>query len=637
MKKIRFLGIGIAITLAILACSTGAPPAPTSSPTQPAPLKPATVTSTAPTLTPPPLTPDTSTPTPSPLTPDTPTPVLSVDEGPDTLPLPPCPASDDYAWSHAYQPELGYIHQILPSGDGNFYVTGGLKQKSSLWLAKLTPDGRLLWQGLYGADDVQMQVNASGNLILSGMYSTQEISPDGDILRKLKHRALFDADGGFTILGGGQAVRYNASAAALWQFSAKDLGAFGEITSDGGALFAYAGQYADASHYMHPIYTDIKVIRITASGAVLQTVYGKLVGHETLDFMRATRDGGALLGGGHTYEELGSDYDIWLMKLNASGGISWQSTLKLAPDPEWIRQIIFLENGYLVETEVNYSGTPTLIHLKPNGSLNWQKVLSSVRGPVRITTAASAPDGGLLLAGQTGEKNGLYWLARLDPKGNLVWEKTLGCANLPGESQTEVFAILPLPGGQILLGGATDLVGGQPTGKSAAWLANIRDSGEKLGLLQLSPARFSVTTTLGRRPANLPDEISQTAALTPGSLTADPPLQTDEQPLPACLPARVVFPTPAALPSLTPSVTPTPSFARDLYLTDPPLQGDDVLKLQQRLLELGYTEVGTPDGIFGQMTRSAVVRFQQNNKLDVDGYVGPKTWQKLFSADAVKG
>jgi hypothetical protein len=625
--NLRLFGIGIFLTLAILACSTGAPSAPTISPAEQTPrnlstVKPAESTPTAT----PSLAPDTATPVP--LTPDTLT--------PDTLTIPPCPASDDYAWSHAYQPELGYIHQILPSGDGNFYLTGGLRRKSGLWLAKLAPDGRLLWQGIYGADDVQMQVNASGNLILTGTYTAREINPQGELVRELNQRGALNPDGGFTIISGSQAARYDKAQVPLWQFSAKDLDAFGEITSDGGAMFAYAGQYADTSHYMRPIYTDLKVIRITASGDVLQAVYGKLVGHETLDFMRATRDGGALLAGAHTYEELGLDYDIWLMKLNASGGISWQSTLKLAPEPEWIRQIIFLENGYLVETEVNYSGTPTLIHLKPNGSLNWQKVISSARGPVVINTAASAPDGGLLLAGQTGEKNSLYWLARLDPKGNLVWEKTLGCANLPGETRTEVLAILPLPGGQILLGGATDLVGGQPTGKSSAWLANIRDSGEKLGLLQLSPARFSVTTTLGRRPATLPDEISQTASLTLALATPQPPIQTDEQPLPACLPARVVFPTPAALPTLTPSVTPTPSFARDLYLSDPPMQGDDVLLLQQRLFELGYTEVGAPDGVFGKMTREAVVRFQQNNKLDVDGYVGPKTWRKLFSPDAKK-
>lgn len=66
------------------------------------------------------------------------------------------------------------------------------------------------------------------------------------------------------------------------------------------------------------------------------------------------------------------------------------------------------------------------------------------------------------------------------------------------------------------------------------------------------------------------------------------------------------------------------------------MQGDDVLKLQQRLYELGYTEVGARDGIFGRMTTAAVRNFQQRNALEVDGYVGPKTWTRLFSKDAVR-
>ncbi len=114
--------------------------------------------------------------------------------------------------------------------------------------------------------------------------------------------------------------------------------------------------------------------------------------------------------------------------------------------------------------------------------------------------------------------------------------------------------------------------------------------------------------------------------------TPTPTLIPTRTPIPSATPTRT------ATPLVTATFTPTPPpFVRNLYLTDPPLQGDDVLKLQQRLLELGYTEVGTPDGVFGKMTREAVVRFQQNNKLDVDGYVGPKTWQTLFSAGAVKG
>ena len=52
--------------------------------------------------------------------------------------------------------------------------------------------------------------------------------------------------------------------------------------------------------------------------------------------------------------------------------------------------------------------------------------------------------------------------------------------------------------------------------------------------------------------------------------------------------------------------------------------------LQNRLLELGYTELGTADGSFGKLTESAVVHFQQDNGLEVDGIVGPMTWEVLF-------
>jgi WD40 repeat protein len=106
---------------------------------------------------------------------------------------------------------------------------------------------------------------------------------------------------------------------------------------------------------------------------------------------------------------------------------------------------------------------------------------------------------------------------------------------------------------------------------------------------------------------------------------------------PSSTPIPSVTPTRTATPILTATFTTTPPpFTRTLSLTNPPMQGEDVLLLQQRLLELGYSEVGTPDGIFGKMTDSAVRRFQQNNGLEADGYVGPKTWGKLFSADAKK-
>jgi WD40 repeat protein len=83
--------------------------------------------------------------------------------------------------------------------------------------------------------------------------------------------------------------------------------------------------------------------------------------------------------------------------------------------------------------------------------------------------------------------------------------------------------------------------------------------------------------------------------------------------------------------------TPTPTtLTRTLKLTDPPLAGDDVMLLQQRLASLGYTEVGIPDGVFGRMTDQAVKEFQERSGLVVDGVVGPVTWDALFRDTAIK-
>ncbi|TEB17316.1 D-gamma-glutamyl-meso-diaminopimelic acid endopeptidase CwlS precursor [Pelotomaculum sp. FP] len=62
------------------------------------------------------------------------------------------------------------------------------------------------------------------------------------------------------------------------------------------------------------------------------------------------------------------------------------------------------------------------------------------------------------------------------------------------------------------------------------------------------------------------------------------------------------------------------------------MSGDNVLKLQTKLSELGYYQ-GTPDGAFGPGTRSAVANFQYDNKLTVDGVAGEKTLLALQSAN----
>ena len=61
--------------------------------------------------------------------------------------------------------------------------------------------------------------------------------------------------------------------------------------------------------------------------------------------------------------------------------------------------------------------------------------------------------------------------------------------------------------------------------------------------------------------------------------------------------------------------------------------GEDVQKLQLRLMELGY-DPGSADGLFGSGTKEAVKDFQKRNSLSVDGVAGTRTQQRLYSAEA---
>ncbi|MDQ3570069.1 MAG: peptidoglycan-binding protein [Actinomycetota bacterium] len=63
---------------------------------------------------------------------------------------------------------------------------------------------------------------------------------------------------------------------------------------------------------------------------------------------------------------------------------------------------------------------------------------------------------------------------------------------------------------------------------------------------------------------------------------------------------------------------------RLIYLRQPMLRGDDIAALQGRLGALGF-DAGRVDGIFGPRTQSALMEFQRNTGLTVDGVCGPGT------------
>ena len=63
-------------------------------------------------------------------------------------------------------------------------------------------------------------------------------------------------------------------------------------------------------------------------------------------------------------------------------------------------------------------------------------------------------------------------------------------------------------------------------------------------------------------------------------------------------------------------------------------RGTAVVKLQQALINKGFSP-GAADGIYGKMTENAVIKYQQANKLRIDGIAGRETQSRLFAAAAV--
>lgn len=83
-----------------------------------------------------------------------------------------------------------------------------------------------------------------------------------------------------------------------------------------------------------------------------------------------------------------------------------------------------------------------------------------------------------------------------------------------------------------------------------------------------------------------------------------------------------------------PRPTATPNLTNARYLTVG-YSGNDVKRLQQRLIDLGYLG-GKANGDFGAATKAAVVAFQGRMGLWDDGIAGPDTQAKLYSNSAKK-
>lgn len=76
--------------------------------------------------------------------------------------------------------------------------------------------------------------------------------------------------------------------------------------------------------------------------------------------------------------------------------------------------------------------------------------------------------------------------------------------------------------------------------------------------------------------------------------------------------------------------------SRVLFLRTPNLRGDDVAEMQTVLNRLGF-DCGRVDGIFGPVTKAALVDFQRNIGADANGICTPDTVDVLLRVSSQSG
>ncbi|WP_087068862.1 peptidoglycan-binding protein [Cyanobium sp. NIES-981] len=75
---------------------------------------------------------------------------------------------------------------------------------------------------------------------------------------------------------------------------------------------------------------------------------------------------------------------------------------------------------------------------------------------------------------------------------------------------------------------------------------------------------------------------------------------------------------------------------RYITLTSPLMSGEDIQTWQSQMLKRGYNlGANGADGIFGEKSHSALKQFQELHNLELDGVIGPVSWNATWELKIV--
>ena len=136
---------------------------------------------------------------------------------------------------------------------------------------------------------------------------------------------------------------------------------------------------------------------------------------------------------------------------------------------------------------------------------------------------------------------------------------------------------------------------------------------------------FAVQSTSAPKetPTPSPEPVAIVETLAPDAEETGTVVESTAAPAETSAAAATQKPTPVPVPTITPNMKGYRNLAMGA-------KGKEVIKLQEKLIEMKYLPEGAADGAYGRQTYNAVKKFQYYNGLRQDGIAGRATQTNLF-------